>query len=66
MADNDLKKSSEKSLTSGLDLLDTYTRQIRDMALELQYGELTVCFKIREGHVKEAHKLQEAVKLRPF
>lgn len=61
-----LNKNLEKSIEKSPDILDNYCRQIRDLAHELQFGKLTVEFKVRDGEVKEAHKISEAVKLRPF
>jgi len=66
MPAQELENNQKKVLASTGDLLDTFSRQIRDLALELQYGDLVIDFKIRNGVVKEAHKISEVVKLRPF
>ena len=66
MPEQTLEKNQKKPLTKEVDLLSIYTRQIKDLAYELQYGELVIKFKVRDGEVKEAHKIQESIKLRPF
>jgi len=66
MAEQELGELEKKSVENTEDLLDIYSRQIRNMAYELQFGNLVIDFKIRNGEVKEAHKVSDAVKLRPF
>ncbi len=66
MSEQDLEDNQKKSLTNDSDLLDTFSRQIREMAFELQFGNLVIDFKIRGGEIKEAHRISESVKLRPF
>lgn len=59
-------KNIKKSLTDRQDLLKIYSRQIEQKAFELQFGNLIVQYKVRNGEVKEAHVLREEIKLRPF
>jgi len=66
MAEQQLEDNQKKDLTNTSDLLDTFSKQIRQMAFELQFGDLTVRFKVRNGSVKEAHRISDAIKLRPF
>jgi hypothetical protein len=66
MAEQEIGKFEKKSVENTGDLLDIYSRQIRNMAYELQFGNLVVEFKVRNGEVKEAHKISDVIKLRPF
>jgi hypothetical protein len=66
MAEQEIGEFEKKSVENTGDLLDIYSRQIRNMAYELQFGNLVVEFKVRNGEVKEAHKISDAIKLRPF
>jgi hypothetical protein len=66
MAEQEIVEFEKKSVENTGDLLDIYSRQIRNMAYELQFGNLVVEFKVRNGEVKEAHKISDAIKLRPF
>jgi len=66
MAEQELGENQKKIIANTGDLLDTYSRQIKNMAYELQYGNLVIDFKVRNGEVKEAHRVLEKVKLRPF
>ena len=56
----------EKGLTPGKDYLNIFGRQIQNKAFEVQYGEMTVKFKVRGGVIREAHILDVSEKLRPF
>lgn len=58
--------TEKKGLTAENSLLNVFTRQIDDKAWELQYGELTVTFKVRAGAIKEAHIIEKKEKLQPF
>ena len=66
MTDRQLAESEKKSLDNPQDLFDIFSRQIKEMAFELQFGNLIVEFKVRNGLIKEAHRISEEVKLRPF
>lgn len=61
-----LEENSEKNLQSKKDLANIFIEQIKQMAFELQFGNLIVNFKVRNGVIKEAHKISEELKLRPF
>ncbi len=62
-----MEENNNKSLLTPLGPLDkVYMQQICAEAETLQYGSLTVSFKVRGGEIKEAHVIEKAVKLRPF
>lgn len=62
-----MEENNNKSPLTPLGPLDkVYMQQIRAEADALQYGNLTVSFKVRGGEIKEAHVTKKAVKLRPF
>ena len=56
----------KKPLTGENCLLTVFHRQIKAKAFDLQFGEMTVVYKVRKGHVKEARIVQTAEKLQPF
>ena len=56
----------KKPLTGENCLLSVFQRQITAKAFELQFGELTVKYKLRRGEVKEANIVQTTEKLQPF
>ena len=62
-----MDEKNKKSILTPLEPMDkVYMQQIRAEAETLQYGSLTVSFKVRGGEIKEAHVIKKAVKLRPF
>lgn len=69
MITTDEKKNTEKSkkeLTGDSALLNTYIEQIEQKAFELQFGNLILGLKVRNGQVKEVLVLDKQEKLRPF
>ena len=66
MPEQQLENNQKKGVANTEDLLDTFGRQIRNLAYELQFGNIVVDYKVRNGEIKEAHRVAERLKLRPF
>jgi len=49
-----------------VDLMDVFARQIKQRAMELQYGSLEIRFTVSQGVVKQARLVSREEVLTPF
>ena len=60
------RKKQEKGLTGVDGKPMIYLDQITQKAFELQYGNLTVDFKVKSGQIIDAHVVMQRERLRPY